>query len=248
MRIQWQVAPAQAVWAAVSRAIRAPSRVDREVFRPAPPNPGVLYGNPGFRSEKLLAWEAGHRGTYGTRLATAAAFFYNKYDDLRSTSFTPGTLIPFYFENNLVGHTYGMELTGDLQVTDRWRMRMGYTLLEERLRVREGHVDISSARNETADPEQQVSLRASLMLPRGWEIDSSLRWVDILENNNGPDRGTVPHYMELDARVAWQLTPQLSVSLVGRNLLHGRHPEYGFPGPARIEAQRSVHGRLVWRP
>jgi hypothetical protein len=35
--------------------------------------------------------------------------------------------------------------------------------------------------------------------------------------------------------------------LSGENLLHGRHPEYGFPSPARKEIQRGVYGKLVWR-
>jgi iron complex outermembrane receptor protein len=108
-------------------------------------------------------------------------------------------------------------------------------------------VDISNARNETADPEQQVSIRSSLTLPWGLEFDAGLRWVDILHNNNGPEPGTVPYYLDLEARLAWHPTPRLELSLVGQNLLHDRHPEYGFPNAARVEAQRSVYGKLAWR-
>ena len=71
------------------------------------------------------------------------------------------------------------------------------------------------------------------------------RWgcVDILHNNNGPNGGTVPSYAELDARIAWRPTNALELSLVGRNLLHRRHPEYGFPSPAREEVARGLGGQ-----
>ena len=47
--------------------------------------------------------------------------------------------------------------------------------------------------------------------------------------------------------LAWQLSDQLELSVAGQNLLHKQHAEYGFPAPARAEAQRSVFGKLVWR-
>jgi hypothetical protein len=53
--------------------------------------------------------------------------------------------------------------------------------------------------------------------------------------------------MDLDARVAWHASDSLELALSGVNLLHGRHPEYGFPSPTRAEAQRGFQGQLVWR-
>jgi iron complex outermembrane receptor protein len=246
VRLNWQAAPAHVLWVAISRAIRAPSRIDRDYRQAAPPGFALLYGNPEFRSEKLLAYELGHRAA-GTRVTTSIAAFYNKYDDLRSTTFTPGTLFPLYFENNLVGHTYGVELTAGLQLTENWNVRAAYNLLEERLRVRTGATDIANGLNETADPEQQATLRTALTLPHGVEVDAALRWVDILHTHNGGVPGTVPDYLELEARLGWHVTRRLTLSVVGRNLLDDRHPEYGFPGPARTEVQRSIHGKVAWR-
>jgi iron complex outermembrane receptor protein len=246
-RLQWHPSDAQTLWSAVSRAIRAPSRIDRDLFQPAPEYFPILYGNPAFKSEKLVAWELGYRAGFAQRASLSIAAFYNEYDDLRSTAFTPVSIVPFYFVNDLVGHTRGVELTGGVQLTANWHVRAGYNLLQSRLRVRPGGVDISNARNETADPEQQVSIRSSLTLPWGLEFDAGLRWVDILHNNNGPEPGTVPYYLDLEARLAWHPSPRLELSLVGQNLLHDRHPEYGFPNAARVEAQRSVYGKLAWR-
>jgi iron complex outermembrane receptor protein len=71
--------------------------------------------------------------------------------------------------------------------------------------------------------------------------------VDTLHNNNGPNPGTVPSYFELDVRLAWRATKRLELSIVGQNLLHDHHPEYGFPSPTREEIQRSVYGKVSFR-
>ena len=57
-------------------------------------------------------------------------------------------------------------------------------LLKEHLHVKPGQVDINNALNETADPQQQFSLRSSMDLPQHVELDAGLRWVDTLHNNN----------------------------------------------------------------
>jgi iron complex outermembrane receptor protein len=108
-------------------------------------------------------------------------------------------------------------------------------------------VDINDALNETADPEHQFSLRSSADLPWRLKFNADLRWVDTLHTNSGPTPGTVPAYFELNSRLAWQASPQIELSLVGENLLHASHPEYGFPEPTLIEIDRSVWAKLAWR-
>jgi iron complex outermembrane receptor protein len=86
-----------------------------------------------------------------------------------------------------------------------------------------------------------------LNLPRHAEFDAALRWVDTLHINSGSMPGTVPAYFELNTRLAWHASERLELSLVGQNLLHNRHPEYGYPDPMRVEIQRSAYGKLAWR-
>jgi iron complex outermembrane receptor protein len=248
IRLQWLPSSRQMLWGAVSRAIRAPSRIDRDVWQGPPPTITILKGSPDFQSEKVLAWELGHRGQFGTRISTSLSAFYNEYDDVRSTTITPVTFLPFYFANDLEGHTWGAEFTAGVQITSGWSLQAGYNWLEERLRVREGSIDISNGRNETADPEHQVSLRSALDLPGRMEFDAGLRWVGTLQNSQGPVAGTVPDYLDLDLRLAWHITNQLELSVAGRNLLHDQHPEYGFPSPTRPEVERNIYGKIAWRP
>jgi len=246
VRLQWQAAPSRLLWAAVSRAVRTPSRIDRDLSQAAPPHLVFLKGGPEFVSEKLIAYELGYRTQWSPRLAASLAVFYNRYDDVRSTSTTPATILPFFFANNLKGETHGLELSVTSQLTDRWRLQGSYNLLKEHLRVKPGRKDLNSARNETADPEQQFSLRSSLNLPHGWELDADLRWVDSLLINNGTAAATVPSYTELNLRLGWSPTPGIELSLVGQNVLHDQHAEYGAPGPAREQIKRNIYGRFTW--
>ena len=246
VRAQWSFAGEESLWAAISRAVRTPSRVDTDLYEAAPPAPLILKGSPNFVSEKLIAYEVGYRGQIGPRFGSSVSTFYNVYHDLRSTSYTPGTILPFYFANNLEGDTYGLEFSSDYQATRNASLHLGYDFLKEHLRIAPGQVDINDALNETADPEHQFFLRSSMNLPRQVQFDAALRWIDTLHTNNGPTPGTVPAYFELDSRIAWRVTPRIELSVDGRNLLHSDHVEYGFPAPTRIEIARSVYAKITW--
>jgi iron complex outermembrane receptor protein len=264
VRLQWNLDPKSLLWGAVSRAVRTPSRYDRDLEVPtglfgAPPPfqfpTAYLTGSSNFKAETLVAYEVGYRAQIGSRLSASLSAYYNDYDNLRSTTQTPATFLyvfpyPIYFQNNLEGETHGLELSTTYQVLDWWRVHAGYDLLLEHLHVKPGQVDATGATNETADPKGQASLRSSMDLPRNIAFDAALRWVDALQINNGPTggpvTGLVPSYFEFDARIGWHITKNLELSLAGQNLLHDHHPEYGFPSPTREEIERSVYGRISW--
>ena len=246
-RLSWTLSSTQALWAAISRAVRTPSRIDHDLSEGTPPYFVVLKGGSTFESETLLAYELGYRAQLTSKVSTSVSSFYNQYDHVRSTSITPTTLLPFFFANNLEGHTYGLEFSADYQVSEAWSLHAGYTLLKEHLNVVPGQFDLSNALNETADPAHQLSIRSSVTLPWRMELAAGLRWVDTLHNNAGPTPGTVPSYFELESRLAWHANDRLELSLVGQNLLHNRHPEYGFPDASRPEIERSVYGKFAWR-
>jgi iron complex outermembrane receptor protein len=264
LRARWNPTEKQVVWAAVSRAVRTPSRYDRDlevvtglVNAPAPYIFPVDYldGSGDFVSETEIAYELGYRAELGGNASVSLSAFYNEYRDLRSTTDTPTTPTypfpyPVYFQNNLEGSTHGLEFSGNYQVLSWWRMHAGYDLLIEDIHVKAGEVDSTGALNETADPRTQFSLRSSMDLQGAVQLDAALRWVDTLTINSGPTggpvAGTVPSYCELDLRLAWRPTKDLTVSLVGQNLLHTRHLEYGYPSPATEEIARTVYGKVVW--
>src|SRR5205814_2664516 len=57
-RLAWTPTATRTIWGAVSRAVRAPSRIDRDFYVPATP-PFLLAGGPAFDSEALIAYELG---------------------------------------------------------------------------------------------------------------------------------------------------------------------------------------------
>jgi iron complex outermembrane receptor protein len=246
VRLQWTWTPSQTLWSAISRAARTPSRIDRDLTEPAPPVISILKGSRDYGSEYVIAYELGYRGEISPRLTGSLSTFYNEYRDVRSTSITPGTVIPLFFANNLAGHTDGFELSARYQVADFWSLQVGYDYLQESLHVRPGQFDLGNAQNETADPRHQVAVRSAMSVAAHLELDASLRWVDALRRQSGPVTGEVPSYFELDTRVGWVLK-RLELALVGQNLLHQQHAEYGFADPAREQIQRSVYAKIAWR-
>ncbi|HEX5220857.1 MAG TPA: TonB-dependent receptor [Verrucomicrobiae bacterium] len=254
-RLAWTPTERQTIWAAVSRAIRAPSRVDRDIRLPTPAlSPlvdNLLIGGADFESETVIAYELGWRTQLGSKVSGSISTFYNDYDDIRSTSASPPPAVlglPLFYANNLEGETYGVELAIDYQMLPWWRWRGGYTVLEEDVRVKPGQTDFNNALNETADPEQQFAISSSLDLPKDVNLDARLRWVDSYRFNNSSVADTVPSYFELDVRVAWHLTKNLEFSIVGQNLLHAQHLEYVIASPnPREEIPRSVYGKVTLR-
>lgn len=264
-RLSWTPTPKQLVWAAVSRAVRTPSRYDRDLEvvtglqnAPAPYVFPVdfLEGSKDFKSETELAYELGYRAELGPLVSVSVSGFYNVYNNLRSTSATPVTALypfpyPVYFQNNLEGHTQGVELTANYQVLAWWRLHAGYDLLRENIHVKPGQVDTTNGLNETADPHNQAFVRSAMDLPAHLQFGASFRWIDSLTLDSsptgGPVAGTVPSYAELDLRLGWQASKHLELSLVGQNLLHRYHVEYGFPGSAQEAIPRGVYGKAELR-
>ena len=252
VRLTLRATPRQTIWAAVSRAIRAPSRVDRDIRYPTPAlSPivkNLLIGGADFKSERVIAYELGYRAQLGAKVSGSISTFYNDYNNVRSLSSSPPPAIlglPFFFENNLEGRTYGIELSGNFQVLDWWRLHAGYNFLKEHIKVKPGRSDLNHALNETADPEHQFSIRSSMDLPQNIELDAGLRWVDSFRFNNGGAPATIPNYVELDVRLGWHPRKDFELSIVGQNLLHDHHLEY-YTNP-REEIRRSAYGKVTWR-
>jgi len=250
-RLQWNFVPNQMLWAAVSRAVRTPSRLDRDLYEPTglpAPVQSLLDGSTSFTSEDLIAYELGYRAKLGSQVSGSVSTYYNDYSNLRST--TPGPAssgsLPIILQNNLEGQTYGMEVSGDYQMLDWWRWHAGYDYLQEHIHVKPGEVDFTHGLNETADPGNQVFLRSAMDLPQNIEFDAEGRWIDSLTINQGPTAATVPSYFELNLRLAWHPATNLEVSVTGQNLLHEYHVEYGFPNSTQEAIQRSVYGKITW--
>lgn len=239
-RIAWTPDRSQTIWTAVSRAVRTPSRIDRDLYSPATP-PYRIAGGPHVVSEKLVAYELGYRIQVDPQLTFSLATFYHDYDDLRGLEpLTPPLPFPVEISSGLRGYSVGAEFTADWRVNPSWRLRAGYTELRTSSEPQPGSIDRTSPRSAGHDPNRQASLRSLFNLSAKWELDTDLRYVGPLKNQS------VPGYTEFDLRIGWHPTEAWELSLHGQNLLHDHHAEFNTPG-SRREIERGVYGKISWR-
>ncbi|HVK99373.1 MAG TPA: TonB-dependent receptor [Dongiaceae bacterium] len=246
VRLEWQLADHHLLWSAVSQAMRTPSRIDREISQASREYFVLLAGGEDFISEELTSYELGYRGQFAEKATLSVALFYNDYRDLRSTDFSPATIFPLFFTNNLEAQTRGAEISVTFQATGWWQLRGGYNYLHEDISVKEGKFDFNNALNETADPENQFSLRSAMDLGANVELDIAYRWVDDLPTNDAGVLTIVPSYSELDLRLGWRPRQDVELALVGQNLLHDHHQEFGVPRPQQEEVGRNIYGKVSW--
>ena len=235
IRFAFSPRPSHTLWGALSRAVRTPSRIDRDLYAPAAP-PYLLAGGPGFASENLRAWEIGYKAQPSSALTASVAGFYNQYDDLRSLEVGP----PAILANNLEGCTHGAETELAWQARPSWRLSGGCTLLELRLRRKPGSTDVSQIRQNGDSPQVQSFVRSWFTLPRDVEVDLTVRQVGRLINQQ------VPGYVTADLHLGWQPMRGMEVGLHGRDLFTPHHAEFGPPA-SRREVPRSLYGKITWR-
>jgi iron complex outermembrane receptor protein len=258
VRLAWDVAPGQNAWAAVSRAVRVPTRLERDIAVEATPpgsNPrAVLLGNDDFDAEELLAYEVGYRWQPLEVLAFDLALFHNRYEGLSSLEFgtptlDPGTGVvtfPVMNVNLTDARSEGAELLTTFSPTDGWRLIASYTHIYLDMQPHGGDQN-RGAFLEGTTPRHQFSLRSLLDLPGGLQLDAQFRHSTELERQPEIIAGPgIDPYSELDVRFAWQASEQLELALVGQNLLHDHHVEFGTP-EARGAIERSVYGKVTWQ-
>jgi iron complex outermembrane recepter protein len=251
-RLLWIVSERHSLWAAATRAVRTPSRIEQDIALTAASSATLpvffrLAGDKAFRSEEIIAFEAGYRARLRERVLLDLAAFHNRYDDLLGiepapTVAEPGrTILPLLFRNSLAGKGSGAEAALELRATQRLSFGGQYSLLSLDLHAEPGSADASTAASlQGSSPKHRASVRTLLALPGRLDVSAVLRWVDVLRSQ------AVPAYTQLDTRVGWRATARLELAAVGRNLL-GRHLEFGGNSQAPVEIERSLYGQLLWR-
>ena len=263
-RLLWTPTDGHRAWAAVSRAVRTPSRIEDNGtlnIRTIPPNnaPNILpvpvnvtlNGSAAYKAEQVLSYELGYRFSYARNAALDIALFYNDYHTLRSTStqslvfnnneFT----VPIVFNNNNAGNTYGFEIANSWHMLEWWRWELSYSYLHTYLR------DIKQSQNAFS-PEHKVSLRAALTPCKDVTLDGWLRYSDTAQVVNPLSynvlTATVKPYVTLDIRLAWQVLPQVELAVTGQNLLQDQHLEYIDESYAlHTPIARTVYGKVSWQ-
>jgi len=241
LRLAWDHAPGAMLWAAASRTVRAPARIDRDLMLVDPASNGQRYliaGGPDMRSETARVLELGWRAQPMPAVSLAATLFSSHYARLRTLELAPGGA---QFRNLGHGRARGLELWASWQAARGWRLFAGGVLQDVDTGVAPASTDASARTGlATDDPRSYWQLRSSHDLAPGLGADLMLRRVARLP------QPAVPGYHELDVRIAWQVRPGIELALTGRNLLHARHPEFGA-ADMRLLAERAVFASAALR-
>ncbi len=257
-RLLWTPNEHHSVWASVSRAVRTPTRLERDVDRiniaAAPGAPPVLisvFGNPTAQAEELIAYELGYRFEPIQRLSVDLAAYYNDYNLLANVQGSGGVefdpppvhwLQDYTPVNGIRGHVYGTELLAQWQATSAWRVSAAYTWLQTQFEP--------SLYAAKTSPEHQFHVRSSLDLGRGWEFDAVAYYVGSVKalSMGSADLKQISAYVRLDLGLTWKPSDHLEFSVWGQNLLDQSHAEFGsYKTPNIAEIPRSVFGKVTLR-
>ena len=260
-RLLWGPDPNHRLWAAVSRGVRIPSRVDAHmelIGQVVPPltSPNstplplaiAVTGSNAFQAEEVLAYETGYRYTPSNNFSLDVSLFYNDYQNLRS--YHPGATdpsnVPFFIKQPLIidntgnGKTYGVETAAVWKMLDWWRWDLSYSVLKTELSSNQYY-------KEAVSPQHKTSLRALLNITPDITLDAWLRYVDNASAFTLSGPAYIKAYTTLDLRLAWKLNQAVELSLVGQNLADSQHLEYiQETFTQATEVQRGVYGKIVW--
>jgi iron complex outermembrane recepter protein len=255
VRLAWLATGRQTLWAAVSRAVRVPARLNEDLELNAPLDiPGLpfpLYvnvvGDDQFESEELLARELGYRISVRSNLGVDVALFEHSYQDLQTNeSAGPPRLVegpptylvlPFIQGNGMSGHSEGATLAVNWEPMPHWRLNFQYARLDIEIEPDVLSTDTDSPRIAGNSPERQGSVYSYIDLPKDLSLFTGVRYVDELASLN------VPSYVAVDVNLDWEISDGLEASLAVRNLNDEHHIEFG--GGNLIE--RSAFVMIDWR-
>jgi iron complex outermembrane recepter protein len=238
-RLAWNVTDNSMAWAAVSRAVRSPSRLDVDLYSPQQP-PFFLVGNPDFESEVVKVYEAGWRSEPTPDFSYSVNAYHNYSDNIRTETIV--SLAPFQvtFANGMTWSTTGINAWATYKIVDNWRLQAGFMAQRESQHLQATAVP-ASVSAEGDDPTNQWSLRSSYDFGDAVEFDVTVRHVGALTYL------PVPAYTTGDIRLGFEFGKAYELSLIGSNLFGPRHSEFA-PVATSAQLGRSYYLRLTWRP
>jgi iron complex outermembrane receptor protein len=257
-RVLWQAPGNQRVWAAIARARRTPSLIDRTLrinyaavaSEPLPLLLGWL-GNPDYLSEQFLQTEVGYRIRLGANAGIDVTAFRGHYSDLQTleplapafeaTPGPPHLFIGSQFGNLLQLDTRGLEISAHWSPIRDWRFDGSYSTIHFSPRPEPGTLDLAAATVDGNAPRHQWQLHSSAWLTSRIQVDGAVYYVGRLRQLE------IPAYTRVDIRGEVLLTKPLALIVVGQNLLDRVHQEYWIGAATSSGIARSGRLELRWR-
>jgi iron complex outermembrane receptor protein len=241
---------------AVSRAVRVPSRTDRDfhedggaqLVRGIPVELDV-YGSTSMRSEIAWTAEAGHRFQAGQRWSVDSSVFWTWYSRLRTldmpaqpevdySSGTPVLRFRMTEQNGATGRAYGGEAWLTWQVRPGWKLIPSYSYLNEVFWKPPADAWLVQS---SSSPHQGL-LRSQFDIARHLQLDVMAR---TRSRNTAFD---LPGVLLLDMRLGWRPDGDTEISIAVNNLTGRSVLETYAEGPfAAIPLERTFVLKCVRR-
>lgn len=255
-RLAWTPTDKQTIWAAVTRAVRTPSRIEEgfqftALYDPKTPLYLRLVGDGQFDAEQLVGSELGYRAYLKDSLLFDVAGFYNRYDNLLSVEVQPPVvetspdslhlILPIDLRNGIKAQTKGVEISSTWDVTAWWRFKPSYSHMHLNAERSASSSDSSTVNQLQGDtPRHKVVIQSFFTLPGAFDLDLTYRYVSAI-----PDQ-KVGSYSTGDVRLAKRIGRGIELSIVGQNLFQPHHAEYGGLPGGLIEVRRAAYLKLMW--
>lgn len=233
VRALYHLTDTSQIWAAASRAVRTPSRLDTDgqitAFLGVVPPPAFrqTLGSENLKAETMRAFEMGYRNQPNKKMMFDIAAFSDFYDDLigqdygRFVNTNNGSQIiqTIPTANAIEGEVHGIELSTDIQLKEWWKVKAYYSFIKMRLTMAPDFRDVGlPALLNQATPVHSSYVRSSFNLPHGFELDTTFHYTSRYYV------GLIHSVAELDVNLGktikgWQ------VAFVGQNLIERHHKE-----------------------
>jgi len=261
VRVAWTPSQLHTLWAAVSKTARTPSEQDAALRADVGvlSGPGgipvlvTLFGNPLVGNEDSADYEMGYRTMVRELLSIDFTAYYSR-DTHQNTSEpstpffvatpSPHLVLPLITENLMHGESHGMELAVNWKVTRRWTLNPGYAFEQIHTHLAPTSQDTNAvSKTQGSTPVNAAQLRSHVDLARGLSWDTSAYFVGRLAD---PSEAS---YTRLDSDLSWRLGEKMSLSMVGQNLLRGRHEEFVDPTGSTKSTliKRGGYAKVEWQ-
>jgi iron complex outermembrane receptor protein len=233
-RLLYTPRPNQSAWLALSRAVRAPNRLDRDVsidmgtmVVQGMPLAVTESGSRATQSEVARTAEGGYRFQSGQRWSVDFSAFFTGYERLRSVDQGPPEVVvtgsgyflrlPLRMGNSGAGRSWGGESSATIQMGRGWRLVPSYSYVRD-----DRWLPLASASTSynwdhaPADLRHQGALRSQHDLARNWQLDMMAR-VRSRDLTYG-----LPGVLLIDTRLNWHPVRGTEVSFSLRNLTDRR--------------------------
>lgn len=205
------------LWAAWSRAVRTPSRLEHDL---------AFGGRPlgdRLKPEQASVFELGWRQQWQDKWHLDIATYWAEYEDLFTNEGT--------FQNQMQGDVKGIETSLSYQARSNWLLRLNHSHAEMDLSVSPGsRAQGADETTEGSMPQDMLQLISLWDINPRWQLNTYLRYVDDLPGQD------VPSYWAGDISLLWRPAQKTRLQLVGRHLGHSERYQWGFSRSTGVTA------------